>query len=183
MPTYTVLQKSGAKNIQNANLIERAKKDKKLILCLRNKVKKLLKTVPQMQITDSQTILRKVNAKKVQAIQQINKTIENKYPQVITNISQFCEDVMGKPPCQYTIVGLGSLAREEITPYSDFEHIILLCDDKNYKLHLEYFKWFSVIFHVVILNFQETIVPSLNICSLNDQDFSLGDWYYDAITP
>ena len=47
---------------------------------------------------------------------------------------------MGKPPCEYTIAGIGSLAREEITAYSDFEHIILLCDDKNYQSYLAYFK-------------------------------------------
>jgi len=63
----------------------------------------------------------------------------------MSNISQFCEDIMGKPPCQYSIVGMGSLAQEEITPYSDFEYIILLCDDKNYKSYLEYFKWFSTL--------------------------------------
>ena len=74
---------------------------------------------------------------------------------------------MGEAPCEYAIVGTGSLACEEITPYSDFEHIILLCNDKNYKSYLEYFKWFSVIFHIVVLNVHETIVPSLNIDSLN----------------
>ena len=31
---------------------------------------------------------------------------------------------MGEAPCEYAIVGMGSLAREEITAYSDFEHII-----------------------------------------------------------
>ena len=101
----------------------------------------------------------------------------------MVELSQFCQYVMGKPPCEYSIVGMGSLAREEITPYSDFEHIILLCDDENYKSYLDYFKWFSVIFHCIILNVQETIVPSLNVESFNDKDSSLGDWYYDTITP
>ena len=100
-----------------------------------------------------------------------------------SEISQYCEDTIGKAPCEYAIVGMGSLAREEITPYSDFEHIILLFDDENYKSYLEYFKWFSVIFHIVVLNVQETIVPSLNIASLNDKKFSLGDWFYDDVTP
>ena len=101
----------------------------------------------------------------------------------MVELGQFCEDVMGEPPCQYAIVGMGSLAREEITPYSDFEHIILLFDDKNYESYLEYFKLFSVIFHVIVLNVQETFVPSLNIYSLNDKTSALGDWYYDAVTP
>ena len=89
---------------------------------------------------------------------------------------------MGKPPCKYAIAGMGSLAREKITPYSDFGHIIVLCDNKNYKLYLQYFKWFSVIFHIVVLNLQETIVPSLNVCSLNDSESSLGNWFCGDIT-
>ena len=35
---------------------------------------------------------------------------------------------------------------------------------------------------MIILNLQKTIVPSLNVSSLNDKDSPLGDWYYDAIT-
>ena len=78
---------------------------------------------------------------------------------------------------------MGFLARNEITLYSDFEHIILLINHVNYKSHLEYFRWYSVVFHTVILNLQETIIPSLNILCLNDKDFALGDWYFDAHTP
>ena len=77
---------------------------------------------------------------------------------------------------------MGSLACEEITPYSDFEHIILLFDDVNYESHLEYFRWFSVIFHIIVINLQESIIPGFNIHCLNSKDSSLGDWYYDAIT-
>ena len=51
----------------------------------------------------------------------------------MAGISQYCEDVMGKPPCDYAIVGMSSLAREEITSFSDFEHIILLFNDINEK--------------------------------------------------
>ena len=101
----------------------------------------------------------------------------------MSGIGQFCEDVKGKPPCEYAIAGMGSLARSEITPYSDFEHIILLIDDKNYTSYLEYFRWYSVIFHAIVLNLQETIIPSLNIETLNDNNFKLGDWYFDAFTP
>ena len=34
-----------------------------------------------------------------------------------------------------------------------------------------------------MLNTQKTIIPSLNIKSLNDAKFPLGDWYFDAYTP
>jgi len=177
-----ILQTAGAK-IQNADLVKIAKLQKESFISLRNEVKKLLNIIVPIESIHSGKKLNKLNSNKYEEIQRINKKIANEYKRIMSNISQFCEKVMGIPLCQYAIIGMGSLAREEITPYSDFEHIILLRDNKNYKSCLNYFKWFSVIFHVVILNFQETIVPSLNICSLNDCDSSLKNWFYDVTTP
>ena len=125
----------------------------------------------------SKTDLIALNKAKTKEIQQLCKIIAHKCKQIMTKLSQYCEDALGKPPCQYAIAETGSLAHEEITAYSNFEHIILLFDDKNCKSYLKYIKWFSVIFHIVVLNVQETIAPSLNIASLNYKDFSLGDWF------
>ena len=96
-------------------------------------------------------------------------------------LRRYCQDVMGKPPC--VTAGMGSLARCKITLYSDFEHIILLSDQKDYTSHLEYFRWYSVIFYAIILNVQEAIVPSLNIKSLNNKESELGNWFFDDHTP
>ena len=178
-----ILQLAKAKN-QNANLVKKAEQVKNLAKNLRIETEEFLnKNMLHITINPLSNDFQKLMSQKISAIQQLNKTISYKYKQIMAHVSQFCEDVMGKPPCEYSVAGMGSLAREEITPYSDFEHIILLSDDKNYKCHLEYFRWFSVIFHVIILNLQETIIPSLNVSSLNDKDCKLGDWYYDAITP
>ena len=178
-----VLLTSNAKN-QNADLIKQGKLVKAFMTEMREKVEALLKSkVPLISKTATKKSIRKQNAQKINAIQQINKTVADNYTKLMAKISQYCENVMGKPPCDYVVVGMGSLAREEITPYSDFEHVILLFDDENYKSYLEYFKWYSVIFHLIVLNVQETIVPSLHIKSLNNNDSSLGDWFYDAITP
>ena len=180
---YHILEISNAMN-HAADLIKKSEQVKSNIMVLRNEVRNIFKSkVPKITEISSITKLATLRKKKISVIQELNKLIALKYKQIMIELSQYCEDVMGKAPCEYAIVGMGSLAREEITPYSDFEHIILLRDDKNYKSNLEYFKWFSVIFHIVILNVQETIVPSLNICSLNDKTSSLGDWFYDAITP
>ena len=178
-----ILEQSNA-NSQTADLIGKSEQVKLSVTKLRNEVKIFLDTkVPKISTISSET--KRINKcqMKTSAIQELNKLITNRYKQVMAELSQYCEQVMGKAPCQYAIVGMGSLAREEITPYSDFKHVILLCDDNNYKSYLEYFKWFSVIFHIVVLNVQETIVPSLNIASLNDDESGLGDWFYDDVTP
>ena len=178
-----ILKQSNANN-QTADLIEKSQQVKVSVTNLRNEVKVFLeRKVPKMSEITSKTNLIALNKAKTTAIQQLNKLIAHKYKQIMAELSQYCENVMGKPPCKYAVVGMGSLAREEITAYSDFEHIILLFDDENYKSYLDYFKWFSVIFHIVVLNVQETIVPSLNIASLNGNESSLGNWFYDDVTP
>ena len=150
---------------------------------LRDDVNAFLKTkVPQIPKHTTKQTAQTLKAEKISSIQKINKIIACKYKSIMADISNYCENVMGKPPCEYAIVGMGSLAREEITPYSDFEHIILLFDDVNYKSHLEYFKWFSAIFHIIVINVQESIIPSFNIHCLNSEDCILGNWFYDAIT-
>ena len=176
-----ILEMSNAKN-QNVDLIQKAEQVKTKIAELRFEVKILLDYLPKLPNNTTKMDSNKIKKGKIIIMKLINKMIADKYKQIMAELSKFCEFVMGKPPCEYAIVGMGSLAREEITPYSDFEHIILLVDDPNYKLHLEYFRWFSVIFHIIVLNVQETIVPSLNIYSLNDKNSSLGDWYYDDVT-
>ena len=118
----------------------------------------------------------------IKSMKNIQQQITTDYKQIMIDLCQYCVDVMGPPPCKFAVVGMGSLARKEITPYSDFEHIILLEILDNYEMHLEYFRWYSVIFHTVVLNLQESIIPSLNVKYLNDKTCDLGDWFFDTYT-
>ena len=172
-----------AKN-QNVDLVKKAEQVKDLAEDLRTTTDAFLNNnMPYISINPMSKDFQKLMSQKISASRELNNTIADKYKQVMADVSQFCENVMGNPPCEYAIAGMGSLARAEITPYSDFEHIILLFDSDNYICHLEYFRWFSMIFHVIILNLRETIIPSLNVNSLNDENCKLGNWYYDAVTP
>ena len=178
-----ILQQANADK-QNANLIKQADKVKISINKLRKDARSFLnKSLPEIPTKHNRKKYQKLMKKKIAANKQINKEIAAEYKKIMAKISKFCENVMGKPPCKYVVAGMGSMARDEITPYSDFEHIILLHDNESCKSYLEYFRWFSVIFHIIVLNLQETIIPSLNVCSLNDKNEKLGNWFYDAITP
>ena len=178
-----ILQQAKAKN-QEVDLIKIAVKTKTFINEMRLEASRLLSTlVPTTLKNSSNNQLKIFLLEKADAIEQINNTISNRYTKIMADLGQTCENVMGRPPCQYAIVGMGSLARCEITPYSDFEHMILLGDEENYKPKLEYFKWYSVIFHTVVLNYRETIIPSLHVTSLNSESSDLNDWFYDSITP
>ena len=128
-----ILEQSNANN-QTADLIGRSEQMKISVTTLRNDVKEFLETkVPRISNKSPGTKLIDMCQMKSNAIQELNKLIAHGYTQIMAELSQYCEHAMGKAPCQYAIVRMGSLAREEITPFSDFEHVILLSDDKNYK--------------------------------------------------
>ena len=178
-----VLQLAKAKN-QNVDLVKKAEQVKYLAEGLRATTDAFLnKNMPNIPINPTSKDFHKLMSQKISTSRELNNTIADKYKQIMADISQFCENVIANPPCEYAIAGMGSLARAEITPYSDFEHVILLFDSDDYICHLEYFRWLSVIFHVIVLNLRETIIPSLNVNSLNDKNCRLGDWFYDAVTP
>ena len=118
---------------------------------------------------------------KIKLLQDLQNQITDDFKQIMANLACFCEEVMGPAPCKFALTGMGSLARSEVTPFSDFENIILLdnkvnrTNEKSYEQILQYFRWFSVIFQIVLINLQETIIPSVAIDSIN--------WFFDDNTP
>ncbi|XP_077968543.1 uncharacterized protein LOC120344992 isoform X2 [Styela clava] len=132
--------------------------------------------------------------KRARRIKVIRKTLERNtshYKAIMCGITIECYMILGKPPCKYAIVGLGSLAREEVTLYSDFEHVIII-DDAVKELTVgqqeeiqEYFRWFTVIFQILIIGIGETFIRSVGVKSLNDlySGDASKNWYYDMFTP
>ena len=178
-----ILEQAKAQN-STADLIEKATEVKNDVDLMRNEVNRRLtisKTIQNFEILNCETSIDQQKAK-IKSIKKIQLHITDNYKKLMTDLSQYCEHVMGPPPCKFAVVGMGSLARKEITPYSDFEHIILLENNICDENFLEYFRWFTVIFHVIVLNLQETIIPSFNIEYLNDKAGELGDWFFDTCT-
>ncbi|CAK8683064.1 unnamed protein product [Clavelina lepadiformis] len=143
----------------------------------------LLRIIPDNAKGDELLRLEKEKISKIMMIQE--KTTAS-YRAIMKNLDRGCLDVLRKVPCKYTLAGMGSLSRNEITPYSDFENIIVLeegaQDRKDYEEVLEYFRWFAVIFQLVLINIGETILPSVAIPSLNNFTIKGGDWFFDAYT-
>ena len=198
-----VLQCSAASQ-KKANLIEISKQVKEMILEMREQAKNSLKSIKPieekrnvfeavLEFLRGQNLCDRENIK-VRNVVALNDEIAQKYTKIMSYVSRRCIEIMGTPPCKYSVVGMGSLARKEITPFSDFEHIIVLedllrgkqrkrCLKKHSKRTMAYFRWYSVIFHIIVINLQETIIPNVCIPSLNDCSKPNGDWFFDKITP
>ena len=163
----------------NADLVQEAQNIKMKIKKMRNFVdQKILRDIDKNNLLNQEQ-------QKINHIRDLQNKITKDYTQIMADLSRYCQQVMGDPPCKFTVVGMGSLARKEITPYSDFEHIIVLEETNQQQItehKLDYFRWFSVIFQTILLNLQETILPSVSIYSLNDKESLHGDWFYDAFT-
>ena len=168
------------------NLISIAKKTQMKIAKMRQKSKQQLNNLKLIPVGLPTPKLSTLKAKKVTAIRNLQAEITGNYKKIMHYVSDKCIKLLGKPPCRYAITGMGSLARNEITPYSDFEHVIVLEEgvqsESNYQSILEYFKWFTVIFQIIVINLRETIIPSAAIPLLNHSSIPGGDWFFDCYT-
>jgi tetratricopeptide (TPR) repeat protein len=78
-------------------------------------------------------------------------------------------------PCEYAMIGFGSLAREEMTPYSDLEFGILIQEEN--PINKKYFRNLTNLLHLQVINLGETILSALNIPCLKAINF------FDSVTP
>ena len=181
-----VLTLAGVKH-RKKNTIEFLSLDiQRKILIIRIKTQKQLQNLQIIPIGLPLSKLSKLKKKKITVIRNLQATITNSFIDVMNDVASHCIGLLGRPPCEYAVVGMGSLARQEITPYSDFEHVIVLEEGVQHFLRyddiLEYFRWFSMLFQLVIINLQETIIPNISTPFLNNQNLPRGDWFFDCRT-
>ncbi|XP_028412663.1 uncharacterized protein LOC114535578 [Dendronephthya gigantea] len=126
--------------------------------------------------------------KRCHEIERIYKEIFDDIKRFLDHMFSYCCEIAGSPPCNFSIIGLGSISRQEITPYSDLEFAILV-DDNNNEIPTEeqrqYFRFLTYFIQVEMCKLGETVLPSIGISSLNDfygkniED----DWFYDDVIP
>ena len=185
-----ILSKAAAED-QDADLIEQTIRVKKEFDTLRHNVNERLQLIPQLSEVIDKNQQENLQHQKVALVRNLQSYITGRYIQIMADLIEYCQVIMGKPPCSFTVIGMGSIARKEITPYSDFEHIIVL-EDKIFQnktineieVILSYFRWLSVIMQTVVINMKETVLPSVAIPSLNDFFHRRNklDWFYDEFT-
>ena len=123
----------------------------------------------------------KIHARK---ICEVFRDIQDMYVRFVSMLARECESTLGRAPCDYAIIALGSVARMEATLYSDLEFAILY-SNPTIGDKISYFRDLSHFLHLKVINLGETILPALAIEQLNDfQSPDPNDnWFYDSETP
>ncbi|MBS4169747.1 tetratricopeptide repeat protein [Neochlamydia sp. AcF95] len=139
------------------------------------------------QFEDNRAVLKKIREdieKKIHALPETPSSaqVRKLYRRIAQKIKFFFESlamqafgILGPKPCEYAMIGFGSLAREEMTPYSDLEFGILISADNTENR--KYFKRLTTLIHLKVINLGETILPALNIPCIKETGF------FDSITP
>ena len=111
-------------------------------------------------------------------------SIDTLYQIIDTRLIAFTADLWekvlaltGAAPCESCLLGLGSLVRQEATPYSDIECVLLI--EKDTPANRLYFRKAVVVFHGLTLSLSETILPSLSIPALKCSDDKTSKDFYD----
>ncbi|CAK8681787.1 unnamed protein product [Clavelina lepadiformis] len=123
-----VLEVANAKQV-NYKIKETIQFIAKKVDYLKSQTSKNLEKLENIPENISDEEVRERQKGKTKFMKKLQTLVSQFYADMMKYISSEIEQIMGNLPCRYAIVGMGSLAREEITPFSDFEHIILLEDD------------------------------------------------------
>lgn len=105
--------------------------------------------------------LRRDSSEFVTKVKQLYADIAKAINDLLYELLGLCGKILKKPSSgvvlEYAILWLGSLARKEMTPYSDVEFAILIED--NTDDIKKYFYTLSVLFAFKMLHFRETAIP------------------------
>ena len=114
--------------------------------------------------TDKLTDLEKSFCKSIQKISNSCCEMMSALTNSILNVST---EIAGLPPCSFEVVAIGSMARGEMTPYSDLEYLFLVQDSR----HRDYFHTLAVISYFMIANLGETNLKYMNIKELKEMGY------------
>ena len=156
------------------------------IYFMRNEIAALLVKLTPVPYNLKNTQRTSLEWKRIKEIEAIQNRISFQYIEIMDHVFKKCGKIMGPLPCEFTVVGMGSLASKAANPYSDFKCIIILRNrlktNENFSFAIEYFRWFATIFQVILLNLKETPISKIEISVLNNFSIQNANWFKDKHT-
>ena len=139
-----ILKLANTNCYEETNLVKKAEEVKKLVNELREQVDALLqKLLPKIAKSNSKEDFYESAKNKIDAVKQINKTIAEKYKEIMIDLCIFYEKVMGKSLCPFAVVGM-ALSLEKKLRLILILSTLYSCLTK--KITRDQFRAFSMVF-------------------------------------
>jgi tetratricopeptide (TPR) repeat protein len=135
-------------------LREEITRDKQKLESLREDAKQELIKIDKAERNDKAEYIKQSRALFADIAERISTFLGRLYEE--------SRQALGPAPCDYTVIGLGSMALRHMTPYSDLEFAILMedSDDKEtLNKHRKYLRQLSHLVHLRVINLGETVLP------------------------
>ncbi len=161
--------------VSSDELQDEIARDKQILQKLRIIAKRRVAELEGAEMSDEALYIEKSKALFAEIAQRVGAFLATLY--------QETEQVLGPAPCKYTVMGLGSMALQQMTPYSDLEFAILMEENESQEVleeHRAYFRELSHLVHLRVINVGETVVPwskykvSLDYLGKRGINFDLG---------
>nr|WP_166155120.1 DUF294 nucleotidyltransferase-like domain-containing protein [Neochlamydia sp. AcF84]NGY94720.1 hypothetical protein [Neochlamydia sp. AcF84] len=149
------------KHLDEALITKEFKSNRLALRSHRRRIKKKIRSLP--------------DTPSPQQVRELYRGIAQRIKSFFSFLVDQAIDVLGPAPCEYAMIGFGSLAREEMTPYSDLEFGILIKEDSD--VNKKYFRNLTNLIHLKVINLGETILPALNIPCIKEANL------FDSVTP
>ena len=155
----SAVKKAGAKN-KDLGLVAISMKVKEKLKLFREKNELMLQELKVIPEEARGAEVRGLEEKKISQIQSVQRAVTADYIALVYEMAESCAAVIGKAPCKFALLGHGAIARNEITPYSSIEVMIVLQRGSQSRLDFvkvqNYFNWFLTIFNIVVVNLGES---------------------------
>ncbi|XP_012564572.2 uncharacterized protein LOC105848879 [Hydra vulgaris] len=158
----------GADEEKMPDVIKEATSNKELLLSLRKITDQELQKVEsyyQKAKTSGQEEKQQYQELYVNTARELFEYTATEMKKFLAKLYSDCEKEMPTaPPCTYALIGLGSMALQQMTPYSDLEFSILT-ENEDYKHSSDpkirqYFKNLSHLVNFKVINLGESIIPT-----------------------
>jgi len=166
-------------------LVDQAKKISIKLKALREMVKHRLRDTNDFSHHSKHMQKNSQEEKRIEVIDGIQEIVYKNYVEIMQNLMDWCESLLPSLPCKYALVGMGRLARKDVTPYTFFSPALVLEEgvqqQDNCANVLECFRWLWTIFEIVITNIgeigiSEDVLPFLK-CPAKDEVITFIDVY------
>lgn len=98
---------------------------------------------------------------------QISRELTQNYKKLLSDLLSECVEIAGLPPIHFAMAGLGSMDRDEMSPYSDIEFIFLI--EKGDEKNKVYFRSLARLMGLKMINLGETRFEFIHYRDFNSE--------------